>query len=116
VSRHGIDEGTYPSLAALVRDVGEELKHYGSIARLPPDRVAEVRNDMHLASESVRLLMRDRASDLSADDVAKLRDYPRDEVHPALGQGRRRDRARRRHDDWLETLSGGLYWLLSHVV
>jgi PiT family inorganic phosphate transporter len=75
VSRHSIDEGTYPCLAILVRAVAEELKQYGSIARMPPDRVAQTRNDMCMASESVRLLMRDRRSDLSADDVAKLREY-----------------------------------------
>jgi PiT family inorganic phosphate transporter len=62
-------------LAVLVRAVAEHLKHYGSIASMPPDGVAETRNDMYLASESVRLLMRDRRSDLSAGDVAKLREY-----------------------------------------
>jgi inorganic phosphate transporter, PiT family len=77
VSRHAIDEGTFPSLAILVRTVGEELKQYGSIGRMPPSLVAEIRNDMYLVSESLRLLMRDRSSDLSADDIAKLRDYQR---------------------------------------
>ncbi len=75
LSHHEIDEGTYPSLAVLVKTVGEDLKQYGSIAKMPPERVAQTRNDMYLASESVRLLMRDRESDLSPDDVAKLRDY-----------------------------------------
>jgi PiT family inorganic phosphate transporter len=77
VSRHTIDEGTYPCLAVLVRDVSRELKQYGSIARMPPSLVAEIRNDMYLASESVRLLLRDRSSELTADDIAKLRDYQR---------------------------------------
>ena len=77
VSRHAIDEGTFPSLAILVRTVGEEFKQYGSIGRMPPSLVAEIRNDMYLVSESLRLLMRDRSSDLSADDIAKLRDYQR---------------------------------------
>jgi phosphate/sulfate permease len=75
VSRHEIDEGTFPSLAVLVRTVGEELKQYGSIAKMPPSLVAAVRNDMYLASESLRLLMRDRSSDLNADDIGKLREY-----------------------------------------
>jgi inorganic phosphate transporter, PiT family len=77
VSRHVIDEGTFPSLAILVRTVAEEFKQYGSIGRMPPSLVAEIRNDMYLVSESLRLLMRDRSSDLSADDIAKLRDYQR---------------------------------------
>jgi PiT family inorganic phosphate transporter len=75
VSRHAIDEGTYPSLAILVRTVSDEFREYGSIGRMPPSLVAEIRNDMYLAPESLRLLMRDRSSDLSADDIAKLRDY-----------------------------------------
>ena len=77
VSRHVIDEGTYPSLAILVRSVSDEFRQYGSIGSMPPSLVAEIRNDMYLVSESLRLLMRDRSSDLSADDIAKLRDYQR---------------------------------------
>ena len=77
VSRHAIDEGTYPSLAILVRTVSDEFREYGSIGRMPPSLVAEIRNDMYLVSESLRLLMRDRSSDLSADDIAKLRAYQR---------------------------------------
>jgi PiT family inorganic phosphate transporter len=72
-----IDEGTYPSLATLVRTVGEEFKQYGSIAKMPPSLVSETRNNMYLVSESLRLLMRDRSSELSAVDIAKLRDYQR---------------------------------------
>ena len=75
VSRHEINEGTYPSLAVLVRSVADDLNEYGSIAKMPPERVAEARTDMYLAAESVRGLMKDRNSDLSADDIAKLRAY-----------------------------------------
>ena len=62
---------------------------------------------MYLASEAIRFLMKDKENDLSKDDVAKLIRLQgiarqRDQVHPALGQGRGRDRARARHHDRLE--------------
>jgi inorganic phosphate transporter, PiT family len=75
VSQHDIDEGTYPCLAAVVRSIAEEMTEYGSLAKIPARRVASTRNDMYLASEAVRLLMKDRASELSPDDAATIGAY-----------------------------------------
>jgi DNA-binding transcriptional LysR family regulator/phosphate/sulfate permease len=35
VSSHDLSEGTYPSLAALVREISNEVTQYGSIAKMP---------------------------------------------------------------------------------
>jgi PiT family inorganic phosphate transporter len=75
VAQHKINEGTYPSLAALVQDIASQVNQYGSIARMPVETVGNTRNDMYLASESIRFLMKDKESDLSKDDVAKLSAY-----------------------------------------
>ena len=75
VAQHKINEGTYPSLAILVRDIYSQVDQYGSIARMPVEAVGNTRNDMYLASEAIRFLMKDKESDLSKDDVAKLNAY-----------------------------------------
>jgi PiT family inorganic phosphate transporter len=75
VSQHRINEGTYPSLAVLVRDIASQVSQYGSIARMPAEAVGNTRNDMYLASEAIRFLIKDKESDLSKDEVAKLNAY-----------------------------------------
>ena len=59
----------------LVSDIAERMNQYGSITKVPTDLVAGMRNDMYLASEAIRLLMKDKESDLSRDDVVKLETY-----------------------------------------
>jgi PiT family inorganic phosphate transporter len=75
VSRRKIDEGTYPSLAALVREIASQVGEHGSIARLPAEAVGNARNDMYLASEAIRFLMKDKENDLSKEEVATLNAY-----------------------------------------
>jgi PiT family inorganic phosphate transporter len=75
VAQHQINEGTYPSLAVLVRDISKQVTDYGSIAKMPVDQVGNARNDMYLASEAIRFLMTDKESDLSTQEVATLNAY-----------------------------------------
>jgi PiT family inorganic phosphate transporter len=75
VSSHELNEGTYPSLAVLVRDISDQVTKYGSLARMPADSVGNTRNDIYLASEAIRFLMKDKASELSEDDLKTLNAY-----------------------------------------
>ena len=75
VAQHQISEGTYPSLAALITDISAQVKQYGSLSKIPNDVVGNTRNDMYLTSEALRLLVKDKAADLSAQDVAELNAY-----------------------------------------
>jgi PiT family inorganic phosphate transporter len=75
VAEHKINEGTYPSLAVLVTDIGKQVTQYGSIAKMPTDMVGNTRNDMYLASEAIRFLMTDKENDLSKEDVGALNNY-----------------------------------------
>jgi PiT family inorganic phosphate transporter len=56
VSQRRINEGTYPSLAVLVRDIAMQVEQYGSLAKVPAAAVGNTRNDMYLASEALRFL------------------------------------------------------------
>jgi inorganic phosphate transporter, PiT family len=75
VAQHAINANTFPALAVLVGDIGKQVSEYGSIAKLPLDKVGNTRNDMYLASEAVRFLTKDKSADLSAPDVATLNAY-----------------------------------------
>jgi PiT family inorganic phosphate transporter len=75
VAQHKISEGTYPSLAILVNQIADQVKQYGSLAKFPNDMVGNTRNDMYLASEALRLLMKDKEADLSNDETAVLGTY-----------------------------------------
>ena len=75
VAQHKINEGTYPSLAVLMSDISKQVAEHGSIAKIPAAAVANTRNDMYLASEAIRFLMKDKESDLSKDEVGTLNAY-----------------------------------------
>lgn len=75
VAEHRINEGTYPSLAVLVRSIADEVQKYGSLAKLPADAVGNTRNDMYLASEAIRFLLKDKESELTAEEASKLKAY-----------------------------------------
>ena len=88
-------------------DIAEQVTQYGSIAKMPAEVVGNTRNDMYLASEAIRFLMKDKESDLQqgrgrhAQCLQGLA-RQRDPLHPDLGQDRGRDRARARHHGRLE--------------
>jgi PiT family inorganic phosphate transporter len=75
IALHQINEGTYPSLAVLVRDISDQVTQYGSLAKFPSDTVANTRNEMYLASDASRFLMKDEASELNGDEIATLNRY-----------------------------------------
>jgi inorganic phosphate transporter, PiT family len=75
VAQRKINEGTYPSLAVLIDDIAAQVEQYGSLAKIPAIAVGNTRNDMYLASEAVRFLMKDKENDLSKEQVATLSAY-----------------------------------------
>ncbi len=78
VSSHKINEGTYPSLAVLIREISDQVESYGSLRKVPAAAVSNTRNDMYLTSEAIRLLMKDKEAELSQEDVAKLNAYKKE--------------------------------------
>jgi inorganic phosphate transporter, PiT family len=75
VAHRTLNEGTYPSLAVLVRDIQKQVEQYGSLDRVPADQVGNTRNDMYLVSEAIRFLMKDKENNLKAEEVAALNSY-----------------------------------------
>jgi inorganic phosphate transporter, PiT family len=75
VAEHQINEGTYPSLAVLIRDISDQVHQYGNLAKVPAEVVGNTRNDMYLVSEAIRFLMKDKEAELNSTDVATLNAY-----------------------------------------
>ena len=111
ISTRAINEGTYPSLAALVRDISTQVEGYGTLDKVPAAAVSNVRNDMYLSSEAMRFLLKDKANHLSGGDVLKITAFKKSldwghPIHSALGQDRRRHSAWARYHDRLEAHRG----------
>jgi PiT family inorganic phosphate transporter len=62
----------YAALATLTADIGRQVKDYGAIKTVPAAATSNVRNDMYLASEAVRLIGASPA-DFDATDLATLK-------------------------------------------
>ena len=75
VSHRKMNEGTYPSLAVLIQDISKQINEYGSLSKVPASAVGNTRNDIYLASEALRFLMKDKENDLTKDEVATLTAY-----------------------------------------
>jgi len=66
-----------PALAAITGDIGTQVKQNGSLAKLPAEAVPNVRNDMYLASESIRFLEKNAGLKLSDESKAHLKTLKR---------------------------------------
>jgi PiT family inorganic phosphate transporter len=63
------------ALAAVVGSIGTQIKEHGSLKRVPAEAVANVRNDMYLASETIRFLQKSGAVKLDPDAQANLKAF-----------------------------------------
>jgi inorganic phosphate transporter, PiT family len=75
---HQADAAVVPSLARLARDIRTQVEQHGSLRLMPAAQVQNVRNDMYLASETIRLLSREPSLAVSKDDADLLRLYKTD--------------------------------------
>jgi inorganic phosphate transporter, PiT family len=75
VHAHHIAEGTYPSLAVLVKDISDSVEQYGSVAKTPLEKVQNLRNDMYLASEAFRVMAKDKENELTAEEKGQIADF-----------------------------------------
>jgi PiT family inorganic phosphate transporter len=64
-----LEDEVVPAIAAMVGDIGQQVKNYGSLASVPATAVKNVRNDMYLTSESLRAL--DKSKFTMSEDAHK---------------------------------------------
>jgi PiT family inorganic phosphate transporter len=63
---------TLPALAVIAGSIGDQVQQHDTLAKVPAAAVANVRNDMYLASESIRLIEKDAHITLDADTHTHL--------------------------------------------
>jgi len=64
----------FAALSSLAHDMGAQVQGYGAIKRVPAEQVQNVRTDMYLASEAVRLMEKQHVA-FSGDENAALKDW-----------------------------------------
>jgi PiT family inorganic phosphate transporter len=73
----------YAALATLTRDIGAQVKNYGAIKSVPAAATSNVRNDMYLAGDAVRVMGGSPAG-FDGAETAKLK-----ELQTSLNSGTR---------------------------
>ncbi|WP_027795122.1 inorganic phosphate transporter [Paraburkholderia acidipaludis] len=75
ISSRQLTPATVPALAALATQVGEQVGGYGSISNVPQSIVDNVRNNMYLASEAIRLMEKSKQPAFSAVDAKAIDNF-----------------------------------------
>ena len=57
-----------PALAALTGAIGNQIRQYGTVEKIPAQAVSNTRNDMYLASETIK--------HMKSDEQLKIRRRP----------------------------------------
>ena len=70
-----VSDQTVPALAALAGDISAQVTSYGTLDKVPAAAVQNVRNDMYLSSEAIRLLKKSGAVTFDADTSKNLGDF-----------------------------------------
>jgi len=76
IALHDIDNNTLPAVGDLIKKISSAVDKYGSFAKVPADAVANTRNDMYLASEALRFLLKDTSKiKVSSEEAATLKSF-----------------------------------------
>jgi PiT family inorganic phosphate transporter len=59
IKEHKINSDVFAALAAITGNLREEVKNYNQLSQIPPAAVTNIRNEMYLASETIRFLNKD---------------------------------------------------------
>ncbi|MEE4572856.1 inorganic phosphate transporter [Pseudomonas alliivorans] len=61
-----------PALAVMAGKIGNEVRSYGSLSKVPAEAVTNVRNDMYLTSETIRVMEKNKVGNFDVDTQTKL--------------------------------------------
>ena len=70
-----LQPATLPALRSLVDDLDREVSHYREYKAVPEQDQANVRNDMYVTSEALRLIEKSKPGVFSSDEWAALDNY-----------------------------------------
>jgi PiT family inorganic phosphate transporter len=75
VRSHDLAPATVPSLVKLMGEIQQNVTRYGSLRSVPSGQVQNVRNDMYLASEAIRVMLKAGQPKLEAGAVKSVAAY-----------------------------------------
>jgi len=77
IRTHDFNVEVLPALAKTIGEIGDQVKSSGTFAGVPTDKVSDLRNDMYLTSETVRLLEKTKPQGykLDANATTNLKAY-----------------------------------------
>ncbi|MCG5074165.1 inorganic phosphate transporter [Paraburkholderia tagetis] len=75
ISTRTLTPRTVPALAALSTQVGQQVEGYGSMAALPQSVVDNVRNNMYVISEAIRLMEKTKQPALPEADARAIHNF-----------------------------------------
>jgi PiT family inorganic phosphate transporter len=64
-----------PAVAALSGSIAQEVQEYQSLAKVPSDKMVNLRNDMYLVSESLRLVGKNKSLSVTEADQKAIGGY-----------------------------------------
>mgnify|MGYP006272203335 FL=1 len=64
-----------PAFGALTSEVSRQVKSYGTLAKLPAASVPNIRNDMYLLSETIRIIEKNQKAALDTETLANLKAF-----------------------------------------
>jgi len=70
-----VQPDTMIALRALILDVEGDVRAYGDYKSVPANQQTNVRNDMYVTSETLRLMAKNHQGNFSSDDTAALNNY-----------------------------------------
>jgi len=73
-----LNEDVLPALSTLIGNIGQQIKEYGSLARVPIGAVPNVRNDMYLASEALKYFEKSETAKFDDDTKKNLKAFKKE--------------------------------------
>jgi len=68
-------DDTMLALRQEINDIGNQVKSYGLLKNVPQDKMGNLRNDMYVVSETLRLVQKSGKTEFSAADLTVLGNY-----------------------------------------
>jgi len=69
------NNNTMLALSQYINEIGNEVKEFKMLRNVPSDKMGNLRNDMYVVSETIRLVEKSGKTDFDADDKKVLANY-----------------------------------------
>jgi len=69
------NDNTMLALRQYISDIGNEVRDFKALANVSPERSGNLRNEMYVVSEAIRLIQRDKQAAFTADEEKVLSNY-----------------------------------------